>query len=161
MTYPRLELEKKEDPGGEFITLAVRMKLDLAGCRISLEDWKALPDNSQCELHNFITETFADIQEFKKMMTEALMNVSRTQPEQLSQASIAKVSWWKDTGPIPKEVSSALARAGCDLVDWNQTNRFTRYVLWSFATKKQGQNFAQAYVDLRACNQLPKPENDE
>jgi len=81
MTYPRLELEKKEDPADEFITLAVRMKLDLAGCRISLEDW-------------------------------------------------------------------------------NQTNRFTRYVLWSFATRRQGRNFAQSYVDLFACKQLDNSENE-
>jgi hypothetical protein len=66
MTYPRLELEKKEDPADEFITLAVRMKLDLAGCRISLEDWKAMAKKAQWELHNFVTETSADIQEFKK-----------------------------------------------------------------------------------------------
>jgi hypothetical protein len=160
MTYPRLELEKKEDPADEFITLAVRMKLDLAGCRISLEDWKAMAKKAQWELHNFVTETSADIQEFKKMMTEALMKASRAKPEQLSQTSIAKVTKWKDTGPIPKEVSCALARTGLNLIEWKQTNRFTRYVLWSFATKRQGRNFAQSYVDLFACNQLDNSENE-
>ena len=153
MSYPRLEIERAEDPDGTWLSLGMRMKLDLAGMQISLADWKALSVATQTELEQASGEEEATIQTFARRLETSLQTTGKS-CRPLPPDKLRAVEKWKSPGPEPVEVTAAREGAG-EVPLWDHLDRFGRYVLYSLASRGKRQKFARAARELSAS--LPHP----
>lgn len=85
MAYPQvcLRLENELVDDLEYISLAVRKKLNLAGCKISLRDWQAIPLQQRRELHEFNADSDKAIKHLRRMLEDALRQARRPSPRRL------------------------------------------------------------------------------
>ena len=67
-----LALERAKDPERRNIPLVVRMKLDLAGAKIRLTDWRAFSDNDRQKLIDTPFEGPAGEEHFFRVLSQAL-----------------------------------------------------------------------------------------
>lgn len=97
MAYPQVSLRLEYDVVDdlEYITLAVRMKLDLAGCKISLRDWQAIPRQQRRELHECNADSDKAIKHFRRMLEDALRQAHRPSPRRLQALGSARARAWK------------------------------------------------------------------
>jgi len=72
----------------EYIGLAVRMKLNLAGYKSNLRDRQAIPRRQRCELHEIDVDSDRAIKHFRRMLEDALRQARRPSPRWL-QALVA------------------------------------------------------------------------
>lgn len=153
MTYPVLEIERAEDPEGVRISLGVRMKLDLAGLRISLGDWEALPAATRSALVEAPAEHDPQVRAFARRLETALAALGRA-CRPLAADDCSAVEKWRLPGPEPPEVTAA--RKGMrELPVWDRLDRFGRYVLYSLATRGSRQRFVRAAREI--CSSLRMP----
>ncbi|MGH8502438.1 MAG: nitrate reductase associated protein [Gammaproteobacteria bacterium] len=153
MAYPQisLRLENELDDDLEHISLAVRMKLDLAGCKISLRDWQAIPLQQRCELHEINADSDKAIKRFRRMLEDALRQARRPSPRRLQALGSAQVRDWKDPAELPNRIAE-LDDSRELTQDWARFKRFDRYVLWSLAVEGDLVNFRAALQALRATS---------
>ena len=143
MSYPVLAFEREEDLRGEWIPMAVRMKLDLVGLKIGLKDWQALALEPREELIDIDVEDEAGIAHFERRLREILEAADRDMPCPLSEKKLSGRSLWKEAGPVPPEVARLAGELGVDL-RWSELDRFGRFVLWHLSLKGSGGRFGQA-----------------
>ncbi len=129
-TYPVLRVESKADRTLAKIPLAVRMKLDLARCKISLSHWRAIEHEQRQMLFAMRTETGTDIERFGATLADALRAAGCPPPLQIEVNTEA----WEDAGPVPSSLEQALQAARV-VLDWNGLDRFGRFVICSIARK--------------------------
>ncbi len=149
MTFPILEVERKDDPDGAWITMAVRMKLDLVGLKISLEDWQALGESERDRLHAMSADDEV-LGGFANELRAAMLAAERGEPSELSERKRRGPDAWRDPGPVPESVTAASARTGVE-VDWPGGDRFTRFVLSHYAGREDDRRFRLAADELNAA----------
>lgn len=147
MTYPILAYEHQEDPKLDWITMAVRMKLDLVGLKLRLKDWQTLPIERRRELQDAPAETESDIDQFGKLLNTTLRGAGHEAPESLSESRKADISYWKDPSAMPRQVREVANTIDIQ-IDWARLDRFGRYVLWTLAKKDATERFAAAAAEL-------------
>ena len=130
-----------------WITMAVRMKLDLVGLKMRLKDWQVLPIEQRQELHDAPAETERDIEQFGELLNATLRGAGREAPESLSGSKQADSSYWNDPSTMPRQVRE-MANTLDLQIDWVRLDRFGRYVLWSLAKKDAAERFAAAAAEL-------------
>lgn len=142
-----LNFEREEDPQGAWIPLAVRMKLDLLGVKVGLDDWQVLPDEVREELIETDVEQDRGLARFHQRLREALAAAGCDGPRPLPEKKLAGRDAWQEAGPVPAEVARLGARLGLE-VPWLELDRFGRYVLWHLGSKGADTRFTQALQEL-------------
>lgn len=132
--YPLLDFERQADPSGEWITMAVRMKLDLAGLKIDLAQWQSLTAEERDELHSLPVETLGQIEAFASVLRRALQAASCGEARTLPPDQCAALESWSEPGPMPPIVRQVCSEVGLEL-DWSCLDRFARFVFWHLAKK--------------------------
>lgn len=146
MSYPLLAFETSDDPEGEWMSMGLRMKLDLAGLRISLADWQALEPDDRTALNNAPAEVQAEVESFSALLKRAMQSVSRTCETMTVEREGAAVNW-KDSCGEPVEVTNMRADAQ-SAPSWQGLDRFGRYVLYSLASRGRRKKFDWAAREL-------------
>ncbi|HIF62658.1 MAG TPA: hypothetical protein EYG16_11535 [Deltaproteobacteria bacterium] len=148
MSYPLLAFEKSDDPEGEWMSMGLRMKLDLAGLRISLADWQALEPDDRAALNNAPAEAQAEVESFAALLKRAMQSVSRT-CESITVERVGSAVNWKDSCDEPVEVTKMRTDAQ-STPPWQGLDRFGRYVLYSLASRGRRKKFDWAARELAA-----------
>lgn len=146
MRYLVFEFEREADPGGDWISYGVRMKLDLVGCKISLDDWSQIPRRVRDELTELSAETDAEIGLFSGALASALAGVG-VQAQVLPTAKRDGVADWRDPGVIGADAKALLDSVGARGV-WPELDRFGRYVVCTFARKEDVDRARRALNEL-------------
>lgn len=157
MSYPLLAFEKSDDPEGAWMSMGLRMKLDLAGLRISLADWQALEPGDRTALNDAPAEAQADVESFAALLKRAMQSVSRT-CETITAERVGAAVNWKDSCDEPVEVTSMKADTQ-SAPPWQGLDRFGRYVLYSLASRGRREKFDWAAREL-AARELAARERD-
>ncbi len=147
--YPSLPCEGDAARDVKFMSLAVRMKLDLAGCKVSLRDWQAIPVDTRWELHEMEAESDAAIERFRRLLEHALEQADRPPPHRLPVSETAKVKEWTDAAAPPQRIADLDDSQQLEH-DWPRLGRYGRYVLWYLATKGDIPRFKSAVRELQA-----------
>ncbi len=153
MEYGIFDFERQVDPSGAQIPLAVRMKLDLAGLKLSLSAWQRLTNSQRerlCKLHG---ETNEAIDRFGESLRVALADAGCDAPAPLGSGRADQIAVWRDPGEIPEAVSGMCRQLGLS-VNWNGLGRFGRYVLWHLAARNNSAGFRSAERALRGTQPL-------
>lgn len=146
MRYPILELEREADPDGEWLSYGVRMKLDLVGRKISLEQWKRLPPAARDDLTAASAETEAEIDAFASTL-ERVLDEAHLDAELLPDSKRAGVADWRDATVATDAARRVLdAAGGGDL--WPRLDRYGRYVVCTFARKQDHARLRRALIEL-------------
>jgi len=144
--YPVLRLERDADPDGEWISYGVRMKLDLVGRKISLEQWGRLPQSVRDRLTGLRAETDEEIRIFAETLGTSLRQAGLA-AEEVSESKRREVALWRDAGPVGDEVREFLDSMGVgDL--WPRLDRFGRYLVHVFARKQDHERAGNALAEL-------------
>jgi hypothetical protein len=134
-TYPVLAFERLADPDGDWITMAVRMKLDLVGLKVGLAQWQALERQVRESLHGMPGESQRQLENFKGMLVDSLKTANVEPAGPLSAGKRELVTCWTEGAVQPDVVVQALNACSTQL-DWGQLDRFGRYVVWHLASKQ-------------------------
>ena len=129
MRYPLLDLEREADPGGDWISYGVRMKLDLVGCKISLDDWQRLRRSIRDGLAALSAETDEEIGVFGQRLERALRDVG-LQAQLLPDAKLAGAADWRDAGQPSDDARALLLSLGAPEL-WPRLDRclsFSRFL---------------------------------
>ena len=152
VSYPWLTLESRRDPEKQWITWAVRMKLDLSGIRIGLGHWQSLSDADRDRLHDFRVENPFDAESFKGSLL-ACMPIPCTEIEAAIDPESAQHCWNKLGGrTLPEPLQVLVAKWSLDL-EWDRLNLFGRYVFCAIAEKRNPESYIE---DVEAL--LSSPE---
>lgn len=141
--YRILPFELEQDPGGDWIPLVVRMKLDLLGRKVGLKGWQALSTATRSSLVQMGAENEEQVLEFGRFLAAALAAADQPPPEPLPEKKLERRGAWRAHGPVPECVMEMSARLGRP-VPWDRLNRFGRYVLWALADKGAEDRFVRA-----------------
>ena len=149
-SYPILEFEREADPKGEWIPMAVRMKLDLVGLKIRLPDWQALTSQDRASLVALDTESAAGEEQFGIALELALaaagIGPAQTLTSEDAKPDRTNLDWYAP-GPPPQKLERSLrALDRSDL--WALTDRFGRYVLCKLSRKHADPRLATAAAEL-------------
>lgn len=146
-SYPILAFEREGDPEWHYISMAVRMKLDLGGLKISLSDWQALPKPDRHALHTHDVETEQGLTQFQEKLKAVLHRAGRQVPARVSPAKLTRVGEWSNRGTVPSSVEEFAQQ--CDVqLEWEKLERYGRYVLWHLANKGDSRKFELAAKEL-------------
>jgi hypothetical protein len=138
----RFAFEGDEDGWLTLVPLAARRKLDVAGYKLSLAGWQALPraDREALALHP------VDEEDQARAYCALLLGCASRAGVALTSLSAAERDRgrWSATQDAPAEVRARLAREGWELpVPWPQLDDEARYALWKCATPgRAGDRFA-------------------
>ncbi len=122
----------------EWMPLAVRMKLDLAGLKLGLEDWQALTLETRRSLLA-APETGSG---FVALLAGALRGAGRPAAQGLAADRLAARKAWLEGGRQPAEID---ATGGSALkLAWDSLDRFDRFVLLHLARKGRRREFGSA-----------------
>ena len=129
--------EHEADPNFKFIPLIVKMKLDLAGVRISLDNWQAFSFEQRATLiHKASDRHLNSFKDTLNLMLEEIGCVVHTVDQE---TPMYAAEWLKDTEPELVERFNRLARLEAN---WQALNCFERYVL-CYTAKKGDQELCQ------------------
>lgn len=145
-SYPTFSFERLLDPTGTWIPLVIRMKLDLCQCKISLDDWNALPEAQRHKLQSAPIDDLEQITEFARTIKAMLAEIGR-EPKPLTPDKARWVTEWNQPVITPPKVADLCQRYQLAL-QWHSLDRFSRYVFWCLARKGDIQNFRIAYEEL-------------
>ena len=143
------DFELEDDPDGEWIPLAVRMRLDLSGRKISLADWQALTPAAQHGLLAAPIATAADVAAFARLLDDELVNAGLERARPLGAEKLDGVSVWRDARAVPDAVATELAAVGSSTL-WPRLDLFGRYVVEALARKRKRRDLAAAIAELGA-----------
>ena len=121
-----LALERAKDPGRRNIPLVVRMKLDLAGARIHLTDWRAFSDNDRQNLIDAPFEGPAGEEDFCRVLSQALESANREVMPRIAPAAAPITLWLNQAEPLEISEFRLDARVHANSTD---LSRFERYLL--------------------------------
>lgn len=121
-----LALERAKDPGRRNIPLVVRMKLDLAGAKIRLTDWRAFSDNDRQNLIDTPFEGPAGEEDFCRVLSQALESANREVMPRIAPAAAPITLWLNQEEPL--EISQ-FRQAAQVYAKWTDLSCFERYLL--------------------------------
>lgn len=129
-----LAFEHASDPDLEFIPMAVRMKLDLVGCKISLTQWQQLSPASRSQLTGMqlVGPEYSCL--FRQSLDNALKLAGCRPSEDLPLAKRDQLIAWWDPDQLPRELRARWEELELD-TKWRALNAFGRYVAWSLLRK--------------------------
>jgi hypothetical protein len=138
----------------EFVPMAVRRKLDLAGVKISLEGWRALSRDERSALCHVPVEADEDAGLFREVL-ERFAARAGIAVEALGESMAAPPPW--RTGAAPERLRARLDAAGRALPDdrWRELDDDTRYALWKLADPKREP--AKLLAALDEIDAAPQP----
>jgi hypothetical protein len=146
LRYPLLESEREADPEGEWISYGVRMKLDLVGRKISLDDWSRLPRSVRDELTELTAETDAEIAVFERALDSASSGAG-IDSQSLPSAKREAVTAWRDPGEVTPAAQAFLGGLGGEGL-WPELDRFGRYLICTFSHKSDIGRARRAMIQL-------------
>ena len=129
-----LASERVSDPDFELIPLIVRMKLDLAGCKISLSQWQLLPPDIRAHLIDTELVGRQDILRFRQYLDGALRAAGCQPSTDLPRAKREDHLQWLDPDRLPDSLMPPLDEQELNTT-WRSLNTFGRYVVWSLLHK--------------------------
>ena len=127
-----LAFEWTADPKGLKIPLVVRMKLDLAGAKISLSDWQALPSSLRQLLARKSVESTYQARSFLLILNRLMVEHGCRIARRLSPADARVTKWLGYTEPQKVRLLRLSAGVGGD---WAVLSRFERFLLCHAARK--------------------------
>ncbi len=134
-------------PGGdelEWIPLAVRMKLDVAGLSLGLEDWQALELEARRSL--VAAPEGGPRGVFAGLLIRSLAAAGRSAPRALDTGKLEARKRWMGASQPPGSLEDA-GEFSIE-VDWHHLDRFDRYVLSQLAGKGRREQLAAAVAEL-------------
>ncbi len=154
MSYRILDFEREADPDGQWIPLAVRMKLDLAGLKVGLRQWQALAPPARRQLVEAPADSDHDVETFARRLADALAAAGASSPEPMSEARRSAVFAWKDAQPATDRIATLLADLGYR-DQWQRLDRFGRYLVYTLASKQDGARLAVALREIELEHRRP------
>ncbi len=148
--FYRYRFESEIYPDLSRIPLHVRLKLDLTGVKISLNDWLAYSMEERAALCHLPVET----EDEKKTFASYLDFLSRRYHGQ--QAKLTKPIVdppWENPVRIPDSVSAKSKDIGKPVTtdEWNGWNVYQRYAVYKLSiSKNEPEKFEQALQEFRA-----------
>ena len=121
-----LALERAKDPEKRNIPLVVRMKLDLAGAKIRLKDWRAFSDNDRQSLIDAPFEGPAGEGYFFQALSQALESANRGAMPRIAPAAPPETLWLSQAEPLEISEFRQAARVHAE---WMDLSCFERYLL--------------------------------
>ena len=147
--FYRYRFESDIYPELSRIPLAVRMKLDLTGAKISLKAWLVFSLEEREALCRLPVET----EEEKKAFLSLLDFLShRYFGEKAALAPPITDRPWEDSGRIPESVQAKCKETGqaVTLEEWRRWDRCRRYALCKLSlSKNEPEKFYQALKEFR------------
>jgi hypothetical protein len=150
--FYRFTYESEFYPSLSRVPMYVRMKMDLTGVKISLDDWLAFSFEERTVLCHFPVDT----EEEKQVFISYLDFLSRKccgAPIDLTQALDS--SLWDDVDKVPPAVidKSALKGRGVTREEWTRWKFHERYALYKTAiAKRDTEAFFALLSELRESN---------
>jgi hypothetical protein len=119
----------------DLMPFAVRRKLDLAGLKLSLEGWKALPLDDRRALRDAHVETAAEVAAFADLLRSA---AARAGASLTPLFDVPAEPPWR-TRTVPVSLRARVEALGATLGDalWAALDDEDRYVLFRLAEKKR------------------------
>jgi len=146
--FHRFRYEAGFYPALSRIPLHVRMKLDLIGLRISLQDWLAYSFAERNVLCHLPVESADEKQVFVGYL-DFLSHRYKGEPVEMTDA-LDSALWRPAHIPEPVAQKSASCFNGVILEEWRQWQPHQRYALYKMAlSKSQPEAFAQVLDELR------------
>ena len=147
--FYRFRFESEIYPTLSRVPLHVRMKLDLAGVKISLKSWLAFSMEERIVLCHLPAET----DEERKVFASYLDFLSRRYfGEEVALVAPAANPPWEDRGRIPEPVQAKGQEAGqpVTLKEWSQWHLCQRYALLKLSvSKNEPEQFFAALREFR------------
>ena len=144
--YYILGFERNADPEFEMIPMIVRMKLDLAGCKISLSQWQSLSPAVRGYLIDTQLVGPQDIRRFRQYLDNMLREVGGVASEDLSVEKCSELMTWLDPGRLPDGLRSQWHELAPEIA-WRSLNVFGRYVAWSLLRKGRTEKLKAAVTE--------------
>ena len=150
--FYRFAYESEFYPALNRVPMSVRMKLDLTGGKISLDDWLAFSFEERTALCHLPVET----KEEKEVFVSYLDFLSRKycgRAMDLTQALDS--SLWDDLAQVPPDVAAKSAVRGCEVTreEWECWKFHERYALYKTAiAKRDTEAFFALLRELRGPN---------
>jgi hypothetical protein len=151
--FRRFKFEAEFYPNLVRVPVHVRMKLDLTGVKISLEDWLSFT----YEERNVLCHLPADTQEEQQVFISYVDYLSRSYRGRhvARTAPLARAVWdTPDAVPGPVAERSAVARQPLTAAEWIRCQPVERYALYKTALSK---NDSGTFLTL--LNELREPHN--
>lgn len=139
-----LALERAKDPERRNIPLVVRMKLDLAGAKIRLTDWRAFSDNDRQNLIDTPFEGPAGEEHFFRVLSQALESANREVMPRIAPAAPPITLWLNQAEPL--EISEFRQDARV-YTKWADLSRFERYLLCHAAQQQDPERLRTIALD--------------
>ena len=140
-----LSFEREDHATLVFVPLGVRRKLDLAGLKVSLEGWRALPLADRVALRDLPVDDAAGERAFAALLRASAARAGVL----LSELGAASPAW--RSASVPGPVGARLAGLGASLEDagWAALDDEARYLLLKLAEKtREPERFAAAVREL-------------
>ena len=148
-----LTSECEADPNLEFIPLIVRMKLDLAGVKISLDDWQALSLEQRMGL--IFSASDNDVGLFKFVLRSMLEEIGSFTDYTESEGPTVNAEWLECAEPKTVEIFRKRAQFE---VDWHALSYFGRFVLCYAVKKDCAELCQQAMQELCDLKQMQRAD---
>jgi hypothetical protein len=131
--FRRFDFEAETYTSLSCVPLAVRRKLDLAGLKISLRGWQALPRAERLALCHLPVDGPGDLDMYREVLRAY---AERAGAELTELPEITPAAW--AIGAVPERVAERASALGRDLptTRWAMLDEETRYCLWKYATTK-------------------------
>jgi len=130
----------------DLLPLTMRRKLDLAGLKLSLDGWQALPIADRRALADAAVEGSASVAAF----TAALRAATERAGVALKPVLLAGAPRWQSpTVPVPLRARLPALRAELDDATWASLDDEARYALLALSEKqREPEGFGAALVEL-------------
>jgi hypothetical protein len=132
--YYILEFERAADPELEMIPMIVRMKLDIACCRISLSQWQQLSPAVRAYLVDTQLVDPQNTRHFRQYLDGALREAGGAPSEDLAVEKCSELMTWLDPGRLPDSLRAQWYELAPGIA-WRSLNTFGRFVAWSLLRK--------------------------
>jgi hypothetical protein len=146
-----LDLERESDPDGEWIPYCVRMKLDLAGLKIGLEDWQTLSADARAALVAAPVADRAERDAFAALIRREA-DAAGARCAALPEPKRALVETWRDAAAPSEPQLDVLAKLAGSRTEaavlWSRLDLFGRYLVHAFARKGDANTLARALAEL-------------
>lgn len=142
--YYILGFERAADPEFEMIPMIVRMKLDLAGCKISLSQWQLLSPAVRGHLIDTHLVGPRDISRFRRYLDDTLREAGGVLSEDLPVEKCSELMTWLDPGRLPEHLRSQWYELAPEIA-WRSLNTFGRYVAWSLLRRGRTEKLKAAF----------------
>lgn len=146
--FYRFEFEAEFYPTLERVPFHVRMKLDLAGMRVSLSTWRAFSLEERRALCHLPADTDEEKEVFAAFL--AALAAARAGVEAERCPALDPDAWVAASVPDPVAARSEGDGVAVTLAEWGRWAGHERYALYKTAVSKDPELFRLALRELRA-----------